>query len=56
MNSSIHSIPPKKVLIDTIEGDEPICAEEYEDVRCELRASGHNLVSNFFVLLDKDMI
>ena len=35
----------RRTLVDSSE-DKELNAEEYEDVRCELRATGHNLVSD----------
>lgn len=35
----------KKLLLDTTQGDEEFLPEDFEDVHCEIQATGYHLVS-----------
>lgn len=35
----------KKLLLDTHEDDEEVNIKDFEDVKCEIQATGHHLVS-----------
>ncbi len=43
---SVHAM--RRILVNT-ENDPEVDPREYEDVKIELRSTGHNLVSRFFL-------